>query len=102
MGVNRSEADRAGRVRVAQTLDHPGVGQPEAAAGLGFAHYQLARAGAGGLLRRHREAAAGAALGGLDHAPAAAGGAEDSDQHGAGRHRAPAWAVPGSRHRVRA
>ena len=79
VGVDRGEADRAGRVRVAQPLDHFGVGQPEPAAGLGLAHHQLARAGTGGLLRRHHEAAAGAALGGLNYAAAAAGGAEDAD-----------------------
>ena len=83
VGVDRGEADRAGRVRVAQPLDHPGVGQAEAAAGLGFADHKFARPGAASVARRYSEVAAGAALGRLDHAPAAARGAEDPN-HPAG------------------
>ena len=83
VGVDGREADRAGRVHIAQPLDHPGVGQAEAAALAGLAHHQLAGPRAGGLARLHREVAAGTAPGGLDHAPAPAVGVKDPD-HPAG------------------
>ena len=78
VGVNRDQADGAGRIEGAQALDDGGLGQTKPACAAGLGEHDLAVLGAGGGVARDDEVALGAAVGGVN-ASAVPGGPENAD-----------------------